>query len=538
MNPKNILNQMTLREKIAQMYLQYFQGYEDMPEAMKLMNQKTELGGFIFFSGNNVKTIDQLHEMTTRIQNQARNNRFNLPFLLTIDQEGGQLAAIFRGNTLFPGNMSLGLTNDQTLAYEQGRHVAKELKYAGIDVCFAPVLDVDYDVVNGVPIVDNRRYSHLPEVVADMGKAYIKGIQDEGIIACGKHFPGMRITEVDTHFAMDRSPYPMERLEQVEIHPFREAINEGLQAIMTHHGIFDAIDPELPASLSEKAIGYLRNTLGFEGLVVTDDLVMQAILHEYGPKEPIKLAINAGSDIIISTTASDWYVDYVEACVLEGTIDVARIDEACGRILTYKAQMNMGLVAKEKTYSDQEGKALARKIAKKALVLTKGNAADFPLKSRQRDQLGIVFGNPARLVMSDATNLYDISLKKVIEEQGHFDTIKEAIMPWNPTKEEIISLADIGIISDLIIFTTVNAYRFDQQLEVLKEIRKYCPNKTIIAIATRSPLDAPLLEVLADYVVVTGGLTENTFEALGDCLFGEGSFEPHEPLDYLKSKIE
>lgn len=529
-----LMKTMTLREKIAQMYLQYYSGYEDLTEKLKEMNHKNELGGVIFFSGSNVCDIEQLRAMNQRIQAQASENDYNLPFLLTIDQEGGQLAAIFRGNTLFPGNMSLGMSDDTELAYQQGVHVAKELKYAGIDLCFAPVLDVDYDVVNGVPIVDNRKYSHLPEVVSRMGTAYIKGLQDQGMIAVGKHFPGMRITEVDTHFAVDRSPYDMKRLEEVEILPFREAIDEGLHGIMTHHGIFEAIDSEAPASLSAKAISYLREVLGFDGLVLTDDLVMQAILHEYGEQEPIKMAINAGSDLLISTFASDWYVDYVEQCVIEGEIEASKIDTACRRILTYKRDMEIGSIPEKKRYSDIDGQQLARQIAEKGLILYKGNADDFPLAVKPKEKLGIVFGNPARLVMSDATNLYDISLKDIIKKQGKFDVIKEAIMPWQPTKEEIISLTDVAFITDVVLFTTVNAYRFEQQIEVLKEIRINCPNKTIIAIASRSPMDAPILADLADYVIITGGITENTFEALAENLFGEGRFFEHQPISYLE----
>ncbi len=219
------------------MFLQYYQGYDDVPEKFKEMNRRNELGGFIYFSGNNVRNLTQLHDMSKKIQDLASENKYNLPFLLTIDQEGGQLTAIFNETTIFPGNMTLGFANDKTLAYDQGRHVGKELNYAGINICYAPVLDVDYDAVNGVPVVDNRKFSTEPTVVGgDMGgTAFINGLNDEGILACGKHFPGMRITEVDTHFKVDRSPYDMKRLEEVEIAPFKKAIDNGLGCIMTHH---------------------------------------------------------------------------------------------------------------------------------------------------------------------------------------------------------------------------------------------------------------------------------------------------------------
>ena len=174
------------------------------------------------------------------------------------------------------------------------------------------------------------------------------------------------------------------------------------------------------------------------------------------------------------------------------------------------------------------------KIAEKGVVLYKGEVQNFPVHMAPTQKLGVLFGNPARLVMSDATNLYDISIKDVLGQIGFASPIKEAIMPWQPTKEEIISLVDVGIISDVILFTTVNAYRFEEQLAVLKSLREWCPNKRIIAVATRSPMDAPYLAKYADEVIVTGGITENTFLALMNNLFGSGAFYSHQPLTYLQ----
>ncbi len=517
------------------MFLQYYQGYDDVPEKFKEMNRRNELGGFIYFSGNNVRNLTQLHDMSKKIQDLASENKYNLPFLLTIDQEGGQLTAIFNETTIFPGNMTLGFANDKTLAYDQGRHVGKELNYAGINICYAPVLDVDYDAVNGVPVVDNRKFSTEPTVVGDMGTAFINGLNDEGILACGKHFPGMRITEVDTHFKVDRSPYDMKRLEEVEIAPFKKAIDNGLGCIMTHHVYSTPLTQRILRRLVKKAMDYLRNDLGFDGLVVTDDLIMKAILDEYGQREPIKMAINAGADLLITTCADDWFVDYVEEEVNKGNIDPARIDDAALRILKYKEQLCVKPIPEEKTFSKEDGDTLSKEIATKGIILYKGDEDKLPLDLEDK-KLGILFGNPARLVMSDATNLYDISLKDVIGNVTGHTNIKEAIMPWHPTHEEIISLADVGIISDVILFTTVNAYRFDQQIEVLKEIRKYCPDKTIISVASRSPMDAKVLAELSDYVIVTGGITNSIFEAVAECVFGGAKFNYNDAkaLNFIK----
>lgn len=523
MKATEIFNQMTLREKIGQTFVQYYQGYEDLPEHLIEMNRKNELGGIIFFSGNNVRDLEQLHKMSTRIQSRAKENRFNLPFVLTIDQEGGQLTAIHKGTTMFPGNMALGFANDENMAYQQGKHVGKELKYAGIDICYAPVLDVSYDRVNNVPVVDNRMYSSKPEVVASMGTKYIEGLQKEGVLACAKHFPGMRITQEDTHFQMDIHPGDISRLKNVELFPFQKAIDQGLACIMMHHGIFNALDPEYPASLSKKVIDYLRKDMGFDGLVITDDLVMKAVLDQYGEKEALVLAMNAGNDILMSTCAGLWYVDFIEECVTNGRISEERINEACMRVLQYKEKYKFGLIPVEQTWDKEKGDQLAYYIAKKSLIQHKNDKGILPVQLDPKQKLGIIMGNPARLVMSDSINLYDhLSIEATIKKYNYHQNTKEVMMPWNPTYMEMVSVGDIAIISDIVIFTTVNAYHFINQIETLKYIRQFCRDKIIIGVATRSPEDAKVLEEYCDAVIVTGGLSQVTLDALVNTIFGGG----------------
>ncbi len=252
-------------------------------------------------------------------------------------------------------------------------------------------------------------------------------------------------------------------------------------------------------------------------MVITDDLVMKAILNEYGEKDPIKMAINAGADLIISTCADDWFVDYVYDEVQEGNIDAERIDESVWRILQNKESRQVG-IPETKGFDKAEGDRLSKDIARKGIILSKGEKNHLPIDLKEK-KIGVVFGNPARLVMSDATNLYDISFKDIISRITGHDNVKEAIMPWHPTDEEIISLTDIGIISDVIIVSTVNGYRFTRQIEVLKKIRRYCPSKTIIGIASRSPMDAKLLKEYCDYVIVTGGITNSILEAVSEAVF-------------------
>jgi len=523
---------LTLRQKIAQTFLQYYQGYGDLPESLAALNRQGELGSLLFFSGANVRDLEQLHGMCQRIQSHASESPHGLPFLISIDQEGGQLTAIHRGTTMFPGNMALGFANDVALAEDQGHQVGQELRYAGINLCYAPVLDVSFDRRSGVPVVDNRTYSSQPEVVAEMGKGFIRGLRAEGVSACGKHFPGMRLTAEDTHFRCDSHPGDLRRLIEVELLPFRRAIDDGLDVIMTHHGIFPAIDPLYPASLSETWMTYLRQDLGFRGLVVTDDLIMGAVRSQYGDEESVILALNAGADLLMHTALSASYVDIVEQAVHDGRVKVSRVEEACRRVLEHKARYATPLPSAP-SFSPEVGARTARDIAQKSLILYSGASSLFPLGLSASTQVGVIFANPARLVMSDAINLYDpLSLREtVVRITGH-RAVKEAFMPWRPTPMERVSVGDIAFVSDLCLFTTVNAYAFEEQLEALKYTREICPHKLIIGIATRSPDDAPLLAPYCDAVVVTGGLSQVSLDAVVEALFVTGRFD-HNPAKVL-----
>lgn len=515
---------MTLREKIAQTFLQYYQGYDDLPENLIELNKKGELGNILFFSGANVRDLEQLHTMSKNIQSHAKENRFNLPFLLTIDQEGGQLTAIHRGTTMFPGNMALGFANDEILTSKQGHHCGKELRYAGINICYAPVLDVSYDHKE-TPIVDNRMYSSNPTVVADMGAAYIKGLQAEGVAACGKHFPGMRLTQEDTHFKCDTHPGDMQRLLDVELAPYNKAIKEGLEVVMTHHGVFSALDTEYPASMSKKWYDYLREEMGFKGLTVTDDLIMGAVRSQYGDEEAVITALAAGADLLMHTALSDSYVDIIEQAITDGKVTAERVEEAALRVLEYKVKFCTPNL-EERHFKKDEGDSLAYDIARKSLIKYKDDKNIFPIKLEEKEQVGVIFGNPARLVMSDAINLYDpLSIRETILGRTKHKLVKEAFMPWRPTHMEQVSVGDIAFITDVTIFSTVNAYCNEAQIETLKYTREICPNKIIIGVATRGPKDAELLAPYCDAVIVTGGLSQVSLDALVDAIFVDGNFD-------------
>ncbi len=527
MNTQEILQKLSLRQKLGQMLLYSFRGYEDIPEELQEKNRAGEVGGYIFFSGSNVDNLHQVRRLTGKIQSYRNESPTGLPYLVCIDQEGGQLSAIHRETTLFPGNMAMGFANNRGLTEKCAKSMAEELVYGGISINFGPVLDSSYDSYNGVPIVDNRTFSSDPKVTTQIGSAFVEGFQSAGLMACAKHFPGQRLTQEDTHHALDVINYPMERLKEVELAPFQEAINRGIGAIMTHHAIYSAFE-DCPATLSPKVLGYLRNEMGFKGIIVSDDLIMKAVIDNYGREEALIRAVQAGIDLVIFSGANDWFIDCLEKAVRDGVISEERINQSVERILKAKAEIEqrkpINTLTSEHT---EESKQVAYLLSKEALVCKKGKEL-LPLKVSKEDRLGVILANPARLVMSCTVNFYDISLKAEIEKKGYHPYVKEAFMPWNPTTEESLSLFDIGYVNDIIIFTTVNGYSFTKQLDVLRSIREVAvanPEKKpfIVAVATRSPSDMDQLAELADVVLATGGLTPVQIEALCEALFVSGT---------------
>jgi beta-N-acetylhexosaminidase len=221
------------------------------------------------------------------------------PLLVGVDQEGGTVRRLRHGFSQVPDMRALGACRDPALAHAIGRLLGRELRAVGIDLNLAPVLDVDTNPQN--PVIGARALSSDPVWVGTLGVALGRGLEWEGVAACGKHFPGHGDTLVDSHRDLPRLAHERARLESVELSPFRAWVQAGLGAIMTAHILFDALDPDLPATLSKHVIsGLLRGQLRYEGPVLSDDLEMRAIFDRQGPGAAAVLAVEAGVDVLLA----------------------------------------------------------------------------------------------------------------------------------------------------------------------------------------------------------------------------------------------
>ncbi|MFH0926881.1 MAG: beta-N-acetylhexosaminidase [bacterium] len=292
---KNILNNLSLPNMLGQMMMISIKGTRVTDDVRDLI-QTISPGGVILFK-ENYQDYEQLRQLCYELQEIAKTNSSSIPLFISVDQEGGRVVRLSEPFTMLPSAKEIGVKGADYV-YERASCLAKELKEVGINMDHAPVLDVDNNKDN--PIIGDRSFSHDPNIVAKLGFAFFKGLQDNGIISTGKHFPGHGDTCSDSHLDLPIVLHDKLWLEKIELHPFREAIKKGIETIMTAHVLYPNLDKKYPATLSKKIVkDILRKELGFNGLIITDDLSMKGITLQYNQVEASYLALKAGASIIL-----------------------------------------------------------------------------------------------------------------------------------------------------------------------------------------------------------------------------------------------
>jgi len=413
----SVMRSLTLREKAAQIvwpsvYGDYVSG--DSPQWRRLTEyvERERVGGFTISVGSPTEVAAKLNAL------QAMSK---VPLLFGADLEAG---AGFRarggyfvpnaidlgGAIVFPPEMGIGATHDTTFAYEQGRLTALEGRALGIHIAYAPVLDVNNNPEN--PVINTRSYGEDPELAARMGVAFIHGLQDNGMIATGKHFPGHGDTGVNSHLALPVVTVSRSRLDTVELVPFRAAVNAGVGAIMSFHGAMPALDStNVPGTLSSRVLtGLLRGEMGFKGIIISDAMDMRGVLDTYGSDEAVKRAVAAGIDVLIQPLDVSKTIDAVLAGISEGRYTEARLDSSVRRVLETKRRLGL---AKSKLVDlnglrflvgDSANAQVARAAAEKSITLVKDSLRQIPLLSDSAKVLSITVARRADLSAGNAFN--------------------------------------------------------------------------------------------------------------------------------------
>ncbi len=436
---KEIVSNMTLEEKLGQMIMPDFRMWQEdgtkEPSDLTEINSevvevidKYDLGGVILFA-ENVKEISQTTTLIHDLQEVAINDKDgNLPLLITLDQEGGIVTRLGEGTNL-PGNMALGATRSEKSSYDAGYLIGRELNALGVNVNFAPVLDTNNNPEN--PVIGVRSISSNPELVGKLGKNIAKGIQDQGGAATAKHFPGHGDTSTDSHYGLPMVNKSIEELRETELKPFKIAIENGIDMIMTAHIQFPQIEKDtfiskkdgsqivIPATLSDDIItGILREEMGYDGVVITDAMNMKAISDHFGELESTKMAINAGIDIILMPTILrnnedvkklDYIVNGILDSIKSGEIKEEEITDSVERIVKLKIDRgiidlknnNVSLEEKIKkakeTVGSIENRNIERRIAEEAVTITKNEDNILPLNPKEGEKVLLIAPNESQI---------------------------------------------------------------------------------------------------------------------------------------------
>lgn len=329
---------MSLREfrhHVGRLAIVGFSGH-GVPPDLRHLAAEFDLGGVIYFARNLVEP-EQVRDLSREVRELERES----PFWVSVDQEGGRVARLKRPFTEWPPAATLGRSGSEALASRFARALAAELRAVGIDLDYLPVLDVHTNPANAV--IGDRALSERADEVARLGEVLITTLQDSGIAASGKHFPGHGDTSVDSHHALPVVEHDRGRLDAVELLPFRRAVSAGVATIMTAHVVVPAFDPDRPASLSSAIVSdLLKRSMGFGGVVLSDDLGMKAVADTWPPGEAAVAAIEAGCDAVLLCNSSPAeQAEALEALIRaaeSGRLSQKRLDDALARQRDVKAR--------------------------------------------------------------------------------------------------------------------------------------------------------------------------------------------------------
>ena len=487
---EKLIENMPLKQKVTQMIMPDFRKWQEAnqesPQDLTKVNaevadaiDKYDFGGVILFA-ENVKETKQTLALTQDMQKAAIENKANngkIPLLLAIDQEGGIVYRLGTGTAL-PGNMAIGATNDPKLAKEAGQIIGRELSALGLNVDFAPVLDTNNNPQN--PVIGLRSFSSDPNRVAYLGIPMMKGIQDYNVAVAAKHFPGHGDTAVDSHTGLPLVDKSLAELEKLELLPFKKAMDEGVDLLMTAHIQYPQIEKDqvvsketgekiyVPATLSDDILtGLVRKKYGYKGVIVSDAMGMDAIAKNFGEVEAVKMAIKAGVDLVLMPTTLrskadltkiDTIVNAVVDAVQTGDISEERLNESVRRILTLKEKrgvLNFDPSARtaekaEEAVGSSLNRDLERKIAAAAVTVVKNEDNTLPFKVQTGDHVLLLgaFENEVpglnlgmRRLIADGVLPKDTSyVAKNFTKESTLDSLKEDL----EKATHIVVISEIG----------------------------------------------------------------------------------------------
>ncbi|WP_406508544.1 glycoside hydrolase family 3 protein [Streptomyces sp. NBC_00212] len=502
-----IIARMSVEEKIGQLFVMRVYGHSatapdqadidanlrelGVRDAAELI-AKYHVGGIIYFTwAHNTRDPHQIADLSNGIQAAGLAQRVPVPLLIATDQEHGAVCRVGRPATLFPGAMAMGAGGSTGDARTLGRISGAELAAIGIRQDYSPDADVNINPAN--PVIGVRSFGADPAAVARMVAAEVRGYQDSSVAATAKHFPGHGDTSVDSHTGIPVITHTREQWERLDAPPFKAAIDAGIDAIMTAHIQFPALDPSNdPATLSHPILtGILREQLGFDGVVITDSLGMQGVRDKYGDDRVPVLALKAGVDQLLDPPKLDVAVNGMRAAVASGELPESRLDESILRILRLKDRR--GLFTRpyvtargvDRTVGRRAHLAAADEIAERTTTLLANPHGLLPLSSR--DRVLIVGADPDS--PSGTTGPPTAVLSSALNKLGFLTTVLPTGTLPSPAQIEAAAAAASG--QDAVIVGTYDAGAGGAQSRLVAAL--VATGVPVIHLALRNPYDIAYL---------------------------------------------
>lgn len=450
----SIFNEMTDAERVGQLFMVRAHSNKGEEHVQKLMDwvEEQQVGGLCFFQGN--------PEEQARINNLLNEKTKHVPLLVSSDAEWGLGMRLKKYGVSFPYNMALGAIQDNKLIYELGRYIAEDCKRMGIHINLAPVVDVNNNAAN--PVINFRSFGEDIYNVAVKSNMYVQGHEDYGVLACAKHFPGHGDTDTDSHLDLPIIKHDRDRLDSIELFPFRFLANQGVGSMMVAHLSVPALDTtaNLPTTLSKPVVtGIIREEMGYDGLVITDGLDMDGVTKHHDKGKLEGKALDAGNDILLIPSEVELAIANILDRLEEGSLDRNQVYTSVKRVL--RAKYDCGLAnyqpietaQLEADLLRQESFVFRRKLIEASMTLVRDEAGLLPLNPKGKQNLSIALGTSSKNTfqsrlsdfgpfddMQESGELSKSKQKKFVQRAKNYDNVVVSLHGMSNSKSKDFGL--------------------------------------------------------------------------------------------------
>ena len=501
-----------------------------LPEPMAARLRDRPAAGVTLFRHANVGDPGQLRELTDAIQRLAPSD---LPFLIAVDQEGGQLAALGAASTPFAGAMALAAVGDEDLAERVGSAIGRELRAAGVNVNYAPVCDLATNPAN--PALGVRALGDDPELAAKLVAAFVRGSEASGVAATLKHFPGMGEIVADTHHGMVATAVDAEQLRARELAPFRSGIAAGAPMVMAGHAAVEALTgrADLPAGLASMIVrGLLRDELGFTGVSISDAFNMASLTQGHAGRAIEAIAaLRAGLDLLLLICDQDEIDALDEALVLaagRGLLPPEGVATSLARVAALRQRLAAAPPEGEPELSvigSAPHRALAEELARRSVTLVRDDGHLLPLRLDPEAEVFAVMPRPADLTPADTSSTVAPGLADAIRR--HHPRVTAHLVGQDPDPGEIMSARAAADGADVLVIGTISASLQTGQVALVESLLSL--GRPTVTVALRTPWDADAYPAATTHAC-TYSVLEPSLNALADALFGRAPFPGRVPV--------